>query len=353
MIVNCIWVLLVFQFNQNSIYLFVGPSSCFRKIPCSFRVGVSELEANSRDLDQGTPRVCIPSYLGRCQCQGGWWERLGHCLRSCPWRLEWVWFIFEIALECRKMTQVNPINRCFLDLFWGGRTSFMPLCWHLHWHDIMTSMGGESSQAIKLKEWLSRHWSCHADHLSDCVNLPLSTPGLDLSCRSDPVGDPCCGFGMLFCGRCTWRLKAPFFAGIGIVDLTEIVAFVWGLNGQNWLWGINSYEVFVEEFCLGPEVPMQYEQREHHGGGHSVKVESTIAMVYWLTGLFMIYTKQHLPPTTFDLWQVVKLAEPRWGEECLGWPFQWKDKRYLKSRVVLQLVGLCLDLVFCDEVNFE
>lgn len=227
---------------------------------------------------------------------------------------------------------------------WGGGTSFTPLCWHLHRHDIMTSMGGESSQAIKLKGWLSRHWSCHADRLSDCVNLLLSTPGLDLSCRSDPVGNPCGD----------WHL---FVAGIVIVDLTEIVVLVWGLNGQHWLWGINSYEVFVEEFCMGPEVPMQYEQCEHHGGGHSVKVESTIvmaAMVYWLTGLFsMIYTKQHLPPTTFDLWQVVKLAEPRWGEECLGWPFQWKNKRYLKSRVVLQLVGLCLDFVFCDDMNFK
>ena len=113
---NCIWVLSVFQFNQN---LFVCRSFImFSENSMLFSCGRVWIEANSRDLDQGTPRVCIPSYLGRCQCQGGWWERLGHCLRSCPWRLEWVWFIFEIALG-RKMTQVNPINRCFLDLFGG------------------------------------------------------------------------------------------------------------------------------------------------------------------------------------------------------------------------------------------
>lgn len=291
---NCIWVLSVFQFNQN---LFVCRSFImFSENSMLFSCGRVWIEANSRDLDQGTPRVCIPSYLGRCQCQGGWWERLGHCLRSCPWRLEWVWFIFEIALG-RKMTQVNPINTCFLDLF--------------GWEDILHAalLAPTSTWYHGIHGW----WIFPGDQVEGVAIQALKLPCRPLKRLRQPAVVNA-RFGPFVQIRSCWRPMLRvwdvvlwemyleiegtfFFAGIVIVDLTEIVVFVWGLNGQNWLWGINSYEVFVEEFCLGPEVPMQYEQCEHHGGGHSVKVESTIAMVYCLTALFsMIYTKQHLPP---------------------------------------------------------
>ena len=260
------------------------------------------------------------------------------------------------------------MNRCFLDLFAG--------------EDILHALLAPTSTWYHgIHGW----WIFPGDQVEGVAIQALKLPRRPLKRPRQPAVVNA-RFGPFAQIRSCWR---PMLRVLGCCVVGDVLedwhlffcwhswvdwnSYVYVRVKLNLVWGINSYEVFVEEFCLGPEVPMQCEQCEHHGGGRTRFSESSrffrVSMrciqngfveswEYNCDGLLvdrLIFhdTKQHLPPATFDLWQVVKLAEPRWGEEHVGWPFQWKDKRYLKSRVVLQLVGLCLDLVFCDDVNFE